>query len=43
MNFGSFETDSTIIRNRKGISLPQLGHWAKTGAWPNAIVCSRPA
>jgi hypothetical protein len=24
MNFGSFETDLTILGNRKGISLPQF-------------------
>jgi hypothetical protein len=34
--------DLTILGNRKGISLPQLGHWPETGAWPSATVRSRP-
>jgi hypothetical protein len=42
MHFGSFETDLTILGNRKGISLPQLGHWAEISTWPNATVRSRP-
>jgi hypothetical protein len=42
-NFRSFETDLTILENRKGISLPQIGHWAKIGMWPSATVRSWPA
>jgi hypothetical protein len=30
------------MENRKGISLPQIGHWAKISTWPSATVRSQP-